>query len=123
MIPVIFFLLLVIDSIYGFTQKPRTCNKKTLVTESVFFFHVLIMMYSVMSPFVLKDYISNFIFNATMMLSWFITKRVIKEPICILSTAEDEMCENNEPMRRVPIHYIILTVGVMLYDVYMLLRA
>ena len=123
MIPVIFFLLVVVDSIYGFTRTPRTCKKKTLTPELVFLFHVLVMTYSMLSPFILKDYISNFMFNATMALSWFVTERVKDKPICMLSAMEDVVCEDNEPLRQVPTHYVILTTAVMLYDVYMLLRA
>ena len=123
LIPIIFFLLVVVDSVYGFTRKSRTCDKKTLTTELVFLFHVLIMTYSMLSPFILKDYISNFMFNATMALSWFLTEEMKDKPICMLSAMEDVVCEDNEPMRQVPTHYVILTTAIMLYDVYMLLRA
>lgn len=123
LIPIIFFLLVVVDSMYGFTRNPRTCKKKTLTTELVFLFHVLIMTYSMLSPFIMKDYISNLMFNATMTLSWFITEKAKDRPICMLSAMEDVVCEDNEPMRSVPTHYIVFTVAVMLYDVYMLLRA
>ena len=118
-----FFLLVLVDSVYGFTRKPRTCEKKTLTTELMFLFHVLIMTYSMLSPFILKDYISNLMFNATMMLSWFLTDKVKDKPICMLSAIEDVVCEDNEPLGQVPTQYVILTTAVMLYDVYMLLRA
>jgi len=120
---VILFLLLVVDSVYGITGDPRTCAKKTMTSELVFIFHILIMIYSLLSPFILKDYISNMMFNATMILTWFLTKKVQGSPVCILSTLEDIMCEDNEPIRQVPKHYIVLTTCVILYDVYMLLRA
>jgi hypothetical protein len=62
-------------------------------------------------------------FNATMMLSWFITEKVKDKHICMLSAMEDVVCEDNEPLRQVPTHYAILTTAITLYDVYMLLRA
>ena len=111
------------DSVYGITHKPRMCAKKTLTTELVFLFHILITTYSVLSPFVLKDYISNLMFNSTMLLSWVLIKKVHGEPICILSVLEDVMCENNRPIRIIPTSYIVMTIAVMLYDIYMLLRA
>ena len=123
MIAAILFLFILIDSVYGITEKPRTCAKKTLTTELVFLFHILIMTYSVLSPFILKDYISNLVFNASMTLTWFLTEKLQGRPICILSTFEDELCEDNEPIRQVPTCYIVLTTCVMLYDAYMLLRA
>lgn len=123
LIPVIFILLIIVDSLYGFTRKKRECKEKTFKTELVYLFHVLIMAYSVLSPFILKDYLSNFMFNATMMLSWFMTHEMSDMAICMLSSMEDIMCKDNEPLRPVPVHYVILTTAVMVYDVYMLLRA
>jgi cytochrome c biogenesis factor len=122
-IPLIFYLLIIVDGLYGFTRKKRECKEKTFKTELVYFFHVLIMTYSVLSPFFLKDYISNLMFNATMMLSWFMTHEMSDRVICVLSSMEDIICKDDEPLRQVPTEYIVLTTSVMLYDIYMLLRA
>lgn len=122
-LPFIFYILLIVDGLYGFTRKKRECKEKTFLTECVYFFHVLIMTYSITSPFFLKDYISNFMFNATMMLSWFMTHEISDKAICMLSTMENIICKDNEPLRQIPTYYILLTTSVMLYDVYMFLSA
>lgn len=122
LIPVLFYLLVYVDNIYGFTHKPRECKKKTLTTELVHLFHILIITYSMMSPFILKDYISNFMFNTTMMVSWFMTRKLKKQSICALSVMEGVLCENDEPIREVPPYYINLATAMVVYDVYMMFK-
>lgn len=123
MIAVIVFLLILIDNMHGITYKARTCNKKTLTTELVWLFHILIMTYSILSPFILKDYISNLMFNVTMLLSWFLFNKVNGKAVCILSVLENKICENEEQIRVIPTEYIVLITGIILYDIYMLLRS
>lgn len=123
MIAVLVFLLILIDNKYGITHKARKCNKKTLTTELVWLFHILIMTYSILSPFILKDYISNLMFNVTMLLSWFLLNKVNGKAICILSALEDKICENEQQTRVIPTEYIVLITGIILYDIYMLLRS
>lgn len=122
LIPILFYLLVLVDNIYGFTHKPRECKKKTLTTELVHLFHILIITYSMMSPFILKDYISNLMFNTTMMVSWFMTRKLKKQSICALSVMEGVLCENDDPIREVPTYYMNLAAAMVLYDIYMIIK-
>lgn len=122
LIPVLFYLLVYVDNIYGFTHKPRECKKKTLTTELVHLFHILIITYSMMSPFILKDYISNLMFNTTMMVSWFMMRKLKKQSICALSVMEGVLCENDDPIREVPAYYMNLATAMVLYDIYMIIK-
>jgi len=58
-----------------------------------------------------------------MLLSWYLTDKVYGIPYCFLTEMNHKLCENNGPVIQIPGQYIVITVSIILYDIYMLLRA
>ena len=124
-VPILFFIGSMINDIYGVTGRKRVCKEETSTTLFIHMFHTLIMTYALFSPFYLKDYISNLMFNLTMLFSWFLTSKINKgEPLCVISRFQGKICENDEITHTsLPWYYLYIVLGVILYDIYMLFRA
>jgi hypothetical protein len=124
-VPILFFIGSTINDIYGVTGRKRVCKEETFTTLFIHMFHTLIMTYALFSPFYLKDYISNLMFNLTMLFSWFLTSKINKgEPLCVISRLQGKICKNDEITHKsLPWYYLYVVLGVILYDIYMLFRA
>jgi hypothetical protein len=122
--PLIVFLFSLVNDYYGFIGNKYECKKVSSITLFTKAFHTLMLVYSIFSPFVLKDYWSNLMYNSTLLLLWFLVSKVNGYPACVLSIIEEKICENDEIKHdKIPPYYPIIVMTIMVYDIYMLLRA
>ena len=118
-LPILFILFLIVDGLYGFVDKKRVCKKRTIISELFYFVHLLIMTYSTLSPFILKDYISNMMFNLVLLSVWFAEYKLYGIPVCYYADLNDRLCGNDKrTVEAVPIHYILVVSFIFLYDAY-----
>jgi len=124
-VPILFFIGSMINDLYGITGRRYVCKNMTSLTLFSHMFHTLIMTYAIFSPFYLKDYLSNLMFNSTMLFTWFLTTKINEgKPLCMMSRLEQRICENDEITHTsLPWYYLYIVLGVILYDIYMLFRA
>lgn len=115
-------LLLVISDTYGILSRKRVCKNKTWLTEFFYFTHVMLTAYTLTSPFILKDYVSNMVFITFMAISWVYEKILTGTVNCYFLDIEDRICENDTPRTGISPLFILLTGAVFVYDVYMLAR-
>jgi hypothetical protein len=121
-VPILFFIGSMINDLYGITGGRYVCKNMTSLTLFSHMFHTLIMTYAIFSPFYLKDYLSNLMFNSTMLFTWFLTTKINEgKPLCMMSRLEQRICENDEITHMsLPWYYLYIVLGVILYDIYML---
>ena len=116
-LPTLVFTFFMLNEKHGLLTKSRVCEQKSFITEMITIAHAIITTYSLTSPFVLKDYFSNMMFNMTLLILWYIENVVNRKVICPLSYGEDVQCKNkNILLKDVTPIILWLVIGVILYD-------
>lgn len=122
--PLIVFLFSLVNDYHGFIGNKYECKKVSGITLFTKAFHTLMLVYSIFSPFVLKDYWSNLMYNSTLLLMWYLVSKINGHPACVLSIVEEKLCENDKIKHtKIPPYYPMIVLMIMAYDVYMLFRA
>ena len=100
------------------------CKTKSITALLLGFFNLLISLYVVISPFVLKDYIYHLVFTTSMIISWFVMKKYYTgTKLCIIEHARRKVCNNdiiNE--QNVAYKHVLFTSCLVIYDIFMLSR-
>lgn len=111
-------LLLHVNEEYGFIGKKRYCKNKTWLSELMYFTHILLVTYTWLSPFILKDYFSNMLFITFMAISWFVEKMLTGTVNCYFTNLEDRTCGNENIRTGISPFYLVIAVSMVIYDAY-----
>lgn len=115
-------LLIYLNDEYGIFVKKRYCKNKTWLSELTYFIHTLLTTYTLLSPFILKDYLHNLFFIILMVITWFIEKMLTGTMNCYLTNLEDRTCGNENSRTGISLLYVVLSVLIIIYDVYKILQ-
>ena len=101
------------------------CKKKGIAQFSIGFINMLVTIYAVLSPFILKDYWYNLIFNIFMFSSWFIIEKYYTgEKMCMLEHFRDTLCENTNFSQNINTPIVLyMTFFIIIYDIIMILKS